>query len=235
MENENLEQLEFNLNSIQQRISKACERKGRDPSKVTLVAVTKKVEPAIAGMLINAGQDILGENRIQEAERKRNVLGDKGVWHMIGHLQRNKVKKAIPLFTMIHSVDSSRLLNEISKYSSKTDSCMEILFEVNISGEEAKFGMTPSDVIDAVIEAQDKPGVILRGLMTMAPYNPDPEAARPFFKGLKELMDKVKVSASAPENFDLLSMGMSGDYEVAVEEGATHIRVGTSLYKGMNL
>jgi pyridoxal phosphate enzyme (YggS family) len=233
MVSEPLEQLKKNLAKIRARMEKACEKSGRRPEEVTLVAVTKSVEPEIAGLLLDAGVEHVGENRIPEAQRKRDHLGDRGIWHMIGHLQRNKVKKALPLFSMIHSVDSTRLMEEISQRCEARGLPMEILLEVNVSGEASKYGFTPEALPEAVIAARGLPGLKLRGLMTMAPYDPDPEAARPHFQALHRLLNEIQKEGHAGPECNLLSMGMSGDFEVAVEEGATHVRVGTALYEGL--
>ncbi|MHC4941925.1 MAG: YggS family pyridoxal phosphate-dependent enzyme [Planctomycetota bacterium] len=225
--------LKENLEGILQRIEGACKRSGRDPSEVTLVAVTKSVEIEVAGLLLDAGVEHLGENRVQEMERKHGALGDRGTWHMIGHLQRNKVKKALPLFSMIHSVDSERLLRELSGHCEKRGLSREILLEVNVSGEKSKYGLSPADLEPIVKLAMDLEGIELRGLMTMAPYSDDPEEARPFFQGLRELRDEVQEAGWAGPKFNVLSMGMTGDFEAAVEEGATHLRIGTALFEGL--
>ena len=225
------EVLRRNLEAVRGRIAAACARAGRDPGEVTLVAVTKTVEPEIAGLLLDLGVADLGENRVAEAERKRAVLGDRGTWHMIGHLQRNKVKKALPLFSVIHSVDSIRLMDELSRRLEEAGRTVEILLEVNVSGEEQKYGLRPGETKEAVRAARAHPGLVLRGLMTMAPYAPDPEAARPHFRALRELLASLRVEGG--DRFDRLSMGMSGDFEPAVEEGATHVRIGTALYEGL--
>lgn len=235
MNEDQILRLKSNISRVEQRIEAACERSGRDPREVILVAVTKTVPPEAADALLQAGVENIGENRVAEAERKRDHLKDRGVWHMIGHLQRNKVKKALSLFSVIHSVDSERLLLEISKQCGSTGQSVEIFLEVNVSGEESKYGITPAEAKDMVLKARDLPGIVLRGLMTMAPFDVDPETARSFFQGLRDLMERLKASGAAPKECDLLSMGMSGDFEVAVEEGATHVRIGTSLFEGLNL
>lgn len=220
-----------NLERVRARIAAACARAGRDAGEVTLVAVTKRVEPAIAGLLLDLGVEHIGENRVAEAERKRALLGPRGTWHMIGHLQRNKVKKALSLFSVIHSVDSVRLMDELSRRLAGTGREMEICLEVNVSGEEQKHGFAPGEAADAVRAARERPGLVLRGLMTMAPFDPDPEAARPHFKALRALFESLR--AEGVERFAWLSMGMSGDFEPAVEEGATHVRIGTALFEGL--
>ncbi len=226
--------LRKNIDKVRARIDGACRRCGRDPSEVTLIAVTKAVDPEVARLVLDAGIDHIGENRVQEAERKRAVLGNSGTWHLIGHLQRNKAKKAVSLFSMIHSVDSIRLLEEIAKTRANDPAPVDILLEVNVSGETSKHGFDPGGLDEAIRKADSLPGIRLRGLMTMAPYDPDAEAARPWFRKLKELHVKAKSEGSAGQGFDVLSMGMSGDFEVAVEEGATHVRIGTALYKGLD-
>jgi pyridoxal phosphate enzyme (YggS family) len=222
-----------NLQGILKRIEGACARCGRDPSEVILVAVTKSVDIDIASLLLDAGVGHLGENRVPEMERKFQALGDRGVWHMIGHLQRNKVKKALPLFSMIHSVDSERLLRELSSQCEKRGLERDILLEVNVSGERSKYGLAPAELESMVKLAAELPALKPRGLMTMAPYSDDPEDARPFFRGLAELRDAVRRAGWSGGDFDVLSMGMTGDFETAIEEGATHVRIGTALFEGL--
>ena len=225
--------LEMNVSRIRERAAAAAARAGRDPSDIILVAVTKSVDTDVAAELVAAGVADVGENRVQEGERKHAVLGDRCRWHMIGHLQTNKVKKAMAIFPIIHSVDSVRLLREISRRADLDGVSPDIMLEVNVSGEETKHGFEPAELDEAVALACELPGVRLRGLMTMAPYDPDPETARPYFKELARIFRDLRESGRAGDAFDWLSMGMSGDFEVAVEEGATHIRVGTALYDGI--
>jgi pyridoxal phosphate enzyme (YggS family) len=229
-----LEQLKVNVDSILERVAVAAGRSGRDPGDVTLVAVTKTVNVETAALLVEAGVGHLGENRVQEGERKHAALGGRCSWHMIGHLQTNKVKKALAVFETIHAVDSARLLKEISRRAEAAGLCPDILLEVNVSGEESKYGLAPGAVEETAALALELPAVELRGLMTMAPYDPDPETARPVFRELFGIHERLRESGRGGERFDMLSMGMSGDFEVAVEEGATHIRVGTALYEGLD-
>jgi pyridoxal phosphate enzyme (YggS family) len=226
------ETLRANLERVRKRIEEACRRGGRDADGITLVAVTKLVDAETAGQLLDLGVEHIGENRVAEAERKRSVIREKGTWHMVGHLQRNKVKKALRLFSMIHSVDSSRLMQEISAQGVKSGVILDILLEVNVSGEASKYGLEPKKVPEAVDEALCLPGLVLRGLMTLAPFSDDPEDARPHFRELKKLFDAVREQAG--DRFNVLSMGMTGDFETAVEEGATHVRVGTALFQGLD-
>jgi len=224
-----------NLAKVLGRSRRAAERAGRDPAGVTLVAVTKEVGPEVAGLLIRAGVADLGESRVQEGERKRAVLGDRCRWHMIGHLQSNKVKKALSVFSTIHSADSTGLMEEISRRSQEQRVRPDVLLEVNVSGEATKSGFSREDLRAAARLAARLPGLNLKGLMTMAPYDPNPEAARPVFRELARLFRDLRETGIAGPGFDVLSMGMSGDFEVAVEEGATHIRVGTALFEGLVL
>lgn len=233
MDTETIQTLKQNLSSVAERIAGACDRCGRKPSDVTLVGVTKSVDIDIAGALMDAGVEHVGENRIPEAERKHAALGDRGVWHMIGHLQRNKVRKALPLFSMIHSVDSLRLLMEIDSQCEKLNLTMEVLLEVNVSGEESKYGLTQDELHAILGQADAHPRVAIRGLMTMAPYVANPEETRPVFSGLREMMEEIRKQGLAGPDFNVLSMGMTNDFEVAIEEGATHVRVGTALYEGI--
>ncbi len=228
-----MQRLEANIAAVRDRVDAAAHRAGRDPGGVTLVAVTKTVSVEMASLLLDAGIVDLGENRVQEAERKHAALGSRACWHMIGHLQRNKVKNVLPICPMIHSVDSERLLREIARRADSLGVSPQILLEVNVSGEESKYGLGPDEAGPIAALANEMPGLSVRGLMTMAPWDPDPEAARPHFARLAQLAASIRESGATGDAFDLLSMGMSGDFEVAVEEGATHIRVGTALFEGL--
>ncbi len=233
MNHDLLEKLKHNVEKVLGRAAAAAGRAGRSPDEVTLVGVTKTVDIETAGLLIEAGVKDLAENRVQEGERKHAALGDRCRWHMIGHLQTNKIKKALGFSKTIHSVDSERLAREISRRGVTADLKPDVLLEVNVSGEESKYGLAPDEAAGMAALAKELPGLALRGLMTMAPYDPDPEEARPFFRALTALFHRLKESGIVDDRFDTLSMGMSGDFEVAVEEGATLIRVGTALYEGV--
>ena len=221
-----------NLKSIKARIIKSAERAGRHPEEIQLVAVTKTVDIPQVKELIEASQTIIGENRVQEARRKADLLKDYEItWHLIGHLQTNKVKHAVPLFDMIHSVDSLKLAEHINNYAAKIEKIQSILLEVNISEENSKFGLETGETVEIVKNISEFPNIKLEGLMTMAPFVADPEETRPIFRGLRELRVN-QLSNEFPE-LDLphLSMGMTNDFEVAVEEGATLVRIGTALYE----
>ncbi|QRN86426.1 YggS family pyridoxal phosphate-dependent enzyme [Clostridia bacterium] len=215
-----------NLQIVQEKVNQAIERSGRDASEITLIGVTKNhpVEPMRE--LIDLGIRDLGENKAQEIREKYPVLEREANWHFIGHLQKNKVKYIIDKVCMIHAVESLSLAEEISKRALKLDKVMPILLEVNISGEESKYGLTPTDVPEFLEQVEQLAGVKVRGLMTMAPHYKEIEKTRPVFKGLKTLLDELNEKG---KELDVLSMGMSNDYAIAIEEGATHIRVGTAI------
>ncbi|MHC5055121.1 MAG: YggS family pyridoxal phosphate-dependent enzyme [Planctomycetota bacterium] len=224
-----------NLRSVRERIAAALARAGRPEGSCRLLAVTKNRSVEEVAALVRAGQTHLGENRVQEADRKVPAcrhLGVEAEWHLIGHLQRNKVKKALALFNTIHSVDSVRLLEAVARAAEDRGARPDVLLEVNVARETSKYGFAPPEVEDACRRAADLPSLRLVGLMTMAPFTDDPETVRPVFKGLRELRDNLNARSPYPEALTELSMGMSGDFEVAAEEGATWVRVGTALFEG---
>ncbi len=218
-----------NLENVRRRIEAACERSGRDPSQVKLVAVTKTVPPEIIEEAISCGVTDIGENRVQEARAKYEVIGKKVRWHMIGYLQRNKVKHAIKIFDMIHSVDRVELVDELEKRLSRENKKMPVLLEVNIAGEETKHGVSPHTLKDLALKVIESNHLEPLGLMTMAPYVEDPEEVRWVFRKLRELKDELNEHFGT-EIFKELSMGMTNDFEVAVEEGATMVRIGTAIF-----
>lgn len=224
------------LQAVRARIVAACTKVGRDPSGVTLVAVTKTVEPEVVAALAALAELAVldfGENRPQELWRKAAAV-PQGRWHLIGHLQRNKVDKTIGLTCLIHSVDSPRLLEAIEQEGVRQNRVVEVLLEVNCSGEEAKQGFEPAQLPGLVPQIQKLTKVRVRGLMTMAALTDDPEAARPAFRKLRETLVEFGARLSREQHpCDQLSMGMSGDFEVAIEEGATLIRLGTILVGGL--
>jgi pyridoxal phosphate enzyme (YggS family) len=211
-----------NLGRVQERVAAACRRAGRSPNEITIVGVTKTFPPEAVADGCRAGLTEVGENRVQEAARKIPLVGAMGVrprWHLIGHLQTNKVKTALELCAMIHSVDSLRLAEAISRRATAT---VPILLEVNVAGESTKFGFAPQEVPEAVRSIAALPNLEVRGLMTVAPFTADPEEVRPVFRRLRELCDGLGL----PE----LSMGMTDDFEVAIEEGATILRIGRAIF-----
>jgi len=219
-----------NLKTVLDRIAAAARRAGRDPSSVKLVVVTKTVDPERISEAVAAGATILGENRVQEAKEKIETLGRVARWHLIGTLQKNKAKYAVKLFDLIHSVDSLALAREIDKQASKIGKIQDILIEVNIAGEESKSGVVFKDTPALIREAATLKKISIKGVMTMPPFSDNAEDSRPYFKKLGE-MTRVIAQENIPNvSMKELSMGMSGDFEVAVEEGATMVRVGTAIF-----
>lgn len=226
--------LEKNLSDVQKSIKDACSRSRHNQKSVELVISTKYVEANIVRMLHELGITCVGENRLQNTEKKAKELNGLDIhWHMFGHLQRNKVKKAIQIFDLIHSVENIPLAEEINKESLKAGKQTRILVEVNVSGEETKYGLSSGDVIAFLKEISKMEGIRVEGLMTMAPIVDDAEICRPIFKGLKILSEKIKDEHIHGVDMRFLSMGMTQDYEVAIEEGANLVRVGSAIFKGI--
>jgi len=217
-----------NLNAIQQRIAAACARAGRDVNSVTLLAVSKTHPPETIRAAVDAGQLLFGENKIQEAKAKIPLCPGKARWQFIGHLQSNKVRDAVELFEMIQGVDSLAIAREISKRAEQAAKTMPILLEVNVAGEGSKFGYMPEKLLAELNELNVLPRIEIHGLMAIPPYTPVPEKARPYFQKLRDLKFQCEKILGAP--LPHLSMGMSGDFEVAIEEGATLVRIGTALF-----
>jgi hypothetical protein len=217
-----------NLKTIQDRILAACERAGRDPATVTLMAVSKTHPPEMVQAAANAGIIHFGENKVQEAKAKIPQCSGKLRWHFIGHLQSNKARDAVELFAMIQSVDSLPLAQEINKRCEQAGKRMPVLLEVNLAGEASKFGYAPERLLAELTELNALPRLEVHGLMTVPPWKPVAEQVRPFFREARELKQRCEDALGAP--LPQLSMGMSGDFEVAIEEGATLVRVGTALF-----
>ena len=223
-----------NIRSVEARIQSACERAGRSRDEVTLICVTKTMPVEDLRQAYDAGERSFGENRVQEINDKFPQLPEDIQWHMIGHLQTNKVKYLMDKVVMIHSVDSVRLANAISKEAVKAGRVMDILIEINAAGEESKFGLDYDKVLSMIKEIAPLPGIRICGLMTVAPYTDDPETNRVFFRNLRELAVDIDRQSIDNVSMTVLSMGMTGDFEVAIEEGATHIRVGTAIFGKRN-
>jgi pyridoxal phosphate enzyme (YggS family) len=219
-----------NILQVMERIEDAAARSLRDARDVKLVAVTKTVEPPRIVEAIEGGITAIGENRVQEADRKFREGLPPVEKHLVGHLQTNKVKKALELFDVVQSVDSVRLAREISTRCEAAGSTMEVLVEVNTSGEETKYGLEPGEAVEAVREMADLKGLRIVGLMTIGAFLPDPEDVRPCFRTLREIRDAVEEAVIPGVSMDHLSMGMTNDYEVAIEEGATMVRVGRAIF-----
>ncbi|MEK6742404.1 MAG: YggS family pyridoxal phosphate-dependent enzyme [Nitrospirota bacterium] len=219
-----------NLKIVMDRIAFAAKRAGRDPSSVRLVVVTKTVDAARIREAVAAGAAILGENRVQEAKEKIEALGKIAGWHLIGHLQTNKAKYAVKLFDLIHSVDNLELAQEIDHQAAKIGKVQNVLIEVNIAGEASKAGMAVKEAPGLAAAVARLKNISIRGLMTMPPYSENPEESRPYFSVLRELAETIAKDSLPNVSMQELSMGMSGDFEVAIEEGATLVRVGTAIF-----
>lgn len=228
-----------NLQAVQERIDAAARRAGRDPAQVRLVAVTKNQPPEAIAAAFELGMRHFGENRVEEAEPKIPGLPQDITWHMIGHIQSRKAKQVVPLFDVVHSVDSVKLAARLDRLASEEGRRLPVLVQVNVSGEEAKYGLAADrwaedggqrrELLAAVAEIVALPGLEVQGLMTMAPIVSDPEEVRPVFATMRRLRDEL--AALHPEaGWQHLSMGMSDDFEVAVEEGATLVRIGRAIF-----
>ncbi|MCI9417802.1 MAG: YggS family pyridoxal phosphate-dependent enzyme [Eubacterium sp.] len=226
--------LRENLKQVEENIVKACERAGRERSEITLVAVSKTKPVSMLSEIYECGVRDFGENKVQEICEKRDLLPSDIRWHMIGHLQRNKVKYIINDTTLIHSVDSYRLAEEINVQAKKINRIIPILIEINIADESSKFGIAKEEALQLAEEISHLDGIQIRGLMTIAPYVENPEENRPYFKKIRELAVDIAKENIDNVSMDILSMGMTGDYAVAIEEGATIVRVGTGIFGSRN-
>jgi pyridoxal phosphate enzyme (YggS family) len=219
--------LQENIQNVRHQIREACERSGRKADEVTLIAVTKYVSLETTRAVLDAGLDHIGENRWQDAQAKWEALHERGTWHFIGHLQSNKVKDVLGRFHWIHSLDRLSLAKEIEKRAEKEGLRVPCLIQLNVSGEKSKHGLDPSGFFVFLEKVMDMTHIEPRGLMTMAPHVDDPEEARGVFRRLRELRDEARVRYDL--SLEHLSMGMSNDFQVAIEEGATMIRLGSIL------
>jgi len=217
-----------NLRTIRSRIEAACARVRRDPEGVALVAVSKGQPHDAVRAAAEAGQLVFGENRVQEAKAKIGQCPGQVRWHMIGHLQSNKARDAVHFFEMIESIDSLALAMEVNKWAEKTAKTMRVLLEVNVAGESSKFGYNAERLLEEFLQVNALSKVEIHGLMTIAPWAQEAEKVRPVFRRLRELKEECEQKLGAP--LPHLSMGMSGDFEVAIEEGATMVRIGTALF-----
>ena len=222
--------LRENLQEVEERIQEACRRAGRDRSEVTLVAVSKTKPVSMLKEAYDLGVRVFGENKVQEIREKYEALPKDIEWHMIGHLQTNKVKYIADKVSLIHSVDSLRLAETIEKEAVKHNRIVDILLEVNVAEEESKFGIKTSEVLALAENVVQLPHIRLRGLMTIAPFVENPEKNRAIFANLHDLYVDIKEKNIDNGTVSILSMGMTNDYEVAVEEGATMVRVGTGIF-----
>lgn len=219
-----------NIRNVRRRIKSAAERVGRDPASIKLVAVTKTVSAQTALEAVEAGVVDLGESRAQEARRKFDVIGHRAAWHLIGPLQTNKAKYCPGLFSLVHSLDRMELIAELSRRAEQAGAIVEGLLQVNISGEEQKSGCRPEEAADLLKTASLLKGVKIVGLMTIPPFSDDPEDSRPVFRALMELRGGLEKMGIENVSLSVISAGMTGDFEVAVEEGSTLVRVGTAIF-----
>ncbi|GAB6990597.1 YggS family pyridoxal phosphate-dependent enzyme [Paenibacillus pini] len=221
--------LEERIKEVKHRVEAACQRSKRAPDNVNVIAVTKYVSTQMTAQVLKQGLEHVGENRWQNAEEKWNALGQQGIWHFIGHLQTNKVKDVVSKFEYIHSLDRLSLAKELEKAGAAHNLEIKTFVQVNISGEDTKYGLTPEQTAPFLKQIRDFSHIRVVGLMTMAPFEAEAEDTRPVFRALRELMENLNQQAVTNEPMTELSMGMSNDFEVAVEEGATWIRLGSVL------
>ena len=221
-----------NLRIVRQRIARACEKTGRQPEEISLVCVTKEASPEQMLEAIGAGVRIVGENRIQSAVPKYRAIGDRVAWHLVGHLQTNKAKDAVRIFSLIHSVDSLHLAEAIDKEAKKIGKVQDVLLQVNTSGEATKFGVTAEDLTGLIMKiSASYHNISIKGLMTMAPESSDEALVRPCFRELRQLRDSVNTILQ--KDLAVLSMGMTNDFETAIEEGSTMVRIGRAIFNGI--
>jgi pyridoxal phosphate enzyme (YggS family) len=225
-----MDQIRRNLEEIKRRIRDAARVAGRDPAGIRLVAVTKTVGLERLQEAVAAGQTLFGENYVQEARGKIASLGPGLAWHFIGHLQSNKAKASVELFDLIHSVDRKSLALALEQAAARQGKVQDILLQVNLAGEASKSGTAPETTQDLLGEISKMPHLRVLGLMTMPPWFDDPDRVRPYFRGLRELRDQLRGLQLMKGNLPELSMGMTGDFEVAVSEGATLVRIGTAIF-----
>ena len=220
-----------NIADVKSNIAEAARGVGRDPAEIRLIAVSKTVDARQIAEACDCGQNLFGENRVQEALEKIDLLKRKGIdWHLIGHLQKNKVKQIIGQFDLVHSIDSFSLAETVHQKSQERGLVTAVLMQVNISGEESKYGLPPEELQDTLVRVSQLSGLQVKGLMTIPPMLTDPEASRKHFVRLRELRDQLAKQVIGNIQLDELSMGMSNDYKVAVQEGATLVRVGTAIF-----
>jgi pyridoxal phosphate enzyme (YggS family) len=217
------------MNAVEASVAEACKRSGRNQDEIEIIAVTKYVSLETTRTVLDEGFQHIGENRWQDVKPKWEALHERGIWHFIGHLQTNKVKDVIGKFAYIHSLDRMSLAKELQKQAAALGIQVQCLIQVNVSGEDSKYGLAPEDLLAFAGELRKLENIEIVGLMTMAPYEMEAEATRPVFRALRELRDQLNEQAILPYEVKELSMGMSNDFEVAIEEGATWVRLGSVL------
>ena len=224
--------IEENIKYVTQRIARCCKKSGRALEDVKLICVTKTASVEDIEEALSLKISSIGENRVQDAISKYASIGKRAEWHLIGHLQTNKARDAVKIFSLIHSVDSARLARAIDKEAGKIGKVQDILIQVNTSGEETKFGIASGAVEGLIKETAIYHNINIRGLMTIAPEVKDPETVRPYFSALRNLRDKLNALRTTHDALRLLSMGMTGDFEVAIEEGSNMVRIGRAIFEG---
>jgi pyridoxal phosphate enzyme (YggS family) len=223
-------EIESKLREVRNRVGSAAEKAGRDPGDVLILAISKTMPMERVNEAAQAGQIHFGENRVQESRDKIPQLPPGLIWHLVGHLQSNKAKYCPDLFEWIHSIDSVNLAREVARRYREVGKECKTLVQVNVSGEEVKFGCDPDDAEDILTALMEEKGTLPLGLMTMPPWGLDPETARPWFRDLRQLRDRLGLKGYPESALKELSMGMTGDFEVAIEEGATIVRIGTAIF-----
>ncbi len=226
--------LKEQLEDVKKRIAEACERSGRSIDDVTLIAVSKTKPLSDVEEVLDLGTKEFGENKVQELVDKYEHIKEPVNWHMIGHLQTNKVKYIVDKVKLIHSVDSLKLAETISKEAVKRDVCVNVLIEVNVAEEESKFGIKLDEVVSLVKSVSTLPNICIKGLMTIAPFVDEPEDNREVFRSLHDMASEIEALNIPNVSMKELSMGMTNDFEVAIEEGATYVRVGTAIFGTRN-
>jgi PLP dependent protein len=226
----NLDDIQVNIADIKEEIKQICQNCGRNPDDITLVVVTKTVDPERINHAVDSGISNLGENKVQEIMDKYEAVSKNIKWHLIGHLQTNKVKYIIDKVELIHSVDSVKLAEEISKRAKKYDITKDVLVQINVAEEESKFGIDLDEAVNFVKSISVFDNIRIKGLMTIAPYSENPEGVRLVFRQLKEKFDELSQMNLPNTEMKYLSMGMSNDYQIAIEEGANMIRIGTAIF-----
>ncbi len=222
--------LRENILTVQENIEKSLDRVGRKKDEVTLIAVTKTVDIETVQEALDLGIENVGENRVQELERKYEKIGDDATWHMIGHLQSNKVKYILDKVSLVHSLDRKSLAKELNKRAKGADKIIEALIQVNVAEEESKFGLKVEEVIPFIESIIPMENIKIKGLMTIAPYSENPEEVRYVFRDLRKLRDTIEDKNYKDVEMKYLSMGMTNDYEIAIEEGSNMVRIGTALF-----
>ena len=225
-----MNRIETNINFIKNNINNACKKINRNPEEINLIAVTKTIDTDQMNAALKMGIKIIGENKVQEIMEKYDKIEYETQWHMIGHLQTNKVKYIIDKVDLIQSVDSIRLAKEIDKRAKKINKIIDILIQINVADEETKFGLSSNKIDNTIKEISDLGNIRVQGLMAMVPYVEDPEVVRPYFKKMKKIYDSLKNSSFQKVSMNYLSMGMTNDYMVAIEEGSNMIRIGTGIF-----